>query len=140
MRILVLLIAVALCGLAQEKLSIGARTMDGSECVTGYDKNGALTISPCPPSLESRIEKLEKAVEKLTAKPQYTTDVAQPSAYLPTSQVTIWDAASRTTRILTLAEANALLVALANAINDASAQRATESGNEANTVNPGAIK
>jgi len=140
MRILILLIAAAVCGQAQTasaivtsevtplmltlKASVGCFLQDGTPIPCQKDFNRAdgtdcrlddlLTSDyvcvPPPPSLESRIEKLEKAVAKLTT--------AQPSAYLPSSHITVWDAAARTTRILTLAEANALLVALAKAINE----------------------
>ena len=133
----ILLIASAMCGQAQAQQSNNRIEQILAAGVGCFDAN-TLKAIPCstilstPLTWQQRIERLEKAVEKLTT--------AQPSAYLPSSHITVWDAASRTTRILTLAEANALLVALANAIDDASVQRAAESGNEANTLSHGAKK
>jgi hypothetical protein len=114
MKLLTLLIAAALCGQAQSNLGYRHDTICGK-----FDASGKLIEEPCSPSIEERVERLEKAVEKLQA--------PQASYYQPSSSIAFYDPVERKVRSLTREEANALLVALANAINEASAKRAAES-------------
>lgn len=87
--------------------------------VCWWVEDGKLKSGPCPPSLESRVEKLEKEVAKLKARYQ--------SYYQPlSSTIYIQNPWTRKMGALTISEANALLVALANAINEAHAKRAAE--------------
>jgi hypothetical protein len=142
MKLLTLLIAAALCGQAQEKVlryESAIKRADGTPCQS-LDLISApdYVCVPAPPSLESRVEKLEKMLAPLNPgcvilasnPPQVSCPAEAGGAHHgtvnPPPSTIVFRDPSLGLRALSREEANALLVALANAINKASAQRAAE--------------